>query len=877
MTFEDAEAASRGCDRIAGLTGLTLNGGFSRLFESSGSPDLALTNLERWLRATSSPQLHLEQLLGHPPIASLIVELLGGSQPIADSLVQNPELASLLFEPGALEKGPVAADVIAEGKTMIERATSRSHAFDRLRFLKQRWMLPIVVSDLAAKGSEEQIWRNLSELADALIDLCAEISWREIAGDEPCPVGIVGFGKLGGKELNYSSDVDLAFVGPSQASPELDHRCAKFAESLIRALSERMGRGSLYRVDLRLRPYGGTGALVNSFPAFQTYYRAYAEPWEIQALMRSRVIVGPPDLAQQWESMIDEICFRPRTNEASVAQMLAMKSRIEELAAEGDIKRSSGGIRDVEFLTQILQTIYGHDRPGLKVKATCDALRALDAEGVLEHGAAASLIDGYTFLRQLEHRFQLVGDRQTHELPETERGRAIVASLSRETNWDALAGKLEFHKRTIQTLYRTIVQNEPGTQHDRAWVMRALGPVGPVVLQWIDVLPASEAFYESLAANEGSLRRVERIARYAPALVSRLKRSLALTEMVLSGEIEEQFNEPARFDAVPTDKPLEAVAEAYGIAWTKVATRWALDQTFDLPAALSDLADSLLAHCLKRLYIGFDVLALGSYARRELVLGSDVDLLLLVHDEACQPEAETQAQHLLAMMSRLKRLGAPLDLDLRLRPEGRQGLLVRSYAGFAEYDFDGMEMWERLALGQARPVCADQGALDLVTKVAYALPLTPERLKELLAMKKRIEFERVAPARSHRQVKLGYGGLTDIEWFVRLHEMRYPTAAQPEPARPMPDRIRALGRAGLINSIEVDQLVEARSHLTALRLRMSLLGIENDVLPENPDKLDRLAEQSGDVDGNALLLRHEAIIDTVRAIYQGGLERLKAT
>jgi [glutamine synthetase] adenylyltransferase / [glutamine synthetase]-adenylyl-L-tyrosine phosphorylase len=221
-------------------------------------------------------------------------------------------------------------------------------------------------------------------------------------------------------------------------------------------------------------------------------------------------------------------------------------------------------------------------------------------------------------------------------------------------------------------------------------------------------------------------------------------------------------------------------------------------------------------------------------------------------------------------------LGAPVDLDLRLRPEGGKGLLVRTHAGFRSYELESMEMWERFALGQARMVRGDSASLEIVMRAAHALPLTPERLKELLRIKRRIESERLRPQHARRDVKLGYGGLMDLEWFVHLHEMRYPTATRAGSAVRVDERIRLIARAQLINAVEAEELLAARTHLLELRLRLGLLGYTPDVLPENPDKLDRLAQSSRYTDGNDLLARHEAVIERVRAVYLEGLDRLKA-
>jgi glutamate-ammonia-ligase adenylyltransferase len=254
--------------------------------------------------------------------------------------------------------------------------------------------------------------------------------------------------------------------------------------------------------------------------------------------------------------------------------------------------------------------------------------------------------------------------------------------------------------------------------------------------------------------------------------------------------------------------------------------------------------------------------------------GSDIDLLLLT--DRGQAGAEMAAQELLSLLAQLKRFGPVMDVDLRLRPEGRKGLLVRSYDGFGAYEVSDMEMWERFALGHARYVSGNPNSLDLVRHAAYALPLTPDRLHDLLNMKGRIESERLKPQHVHRDVKLGHGGLNDIEWIVHLTEMRYPTATKAGETSGMEVRIRNLGRASLINALEVDGLLEARRYMLDLRTRLHLLDIRNNLVPENPDRLTLLAKATGLRDGNEFLRRHQKIAGWTRALFNATLERLKA-
>jgi glutamate-ammonia-ligase adenylyltransferase len=238
--------------------------------------------------------------------------------------------------------------------------------------------------------------------------------------------------------------------------------------------------------------------------------------------------------------------------------------------------------------------------------------------------------------------------------------------------------------------------------------------------------------------------------------------------------------------------------------------------------------------------------------------------------------AERTAQEALGFIGRLRRFDLGLEIDLRLRPEGGKGLLVRTYDGFGAYDVGDMEMWERFAAGPARLIAGDPDALELVRHAAYAVPLTGARLDELIRMKSRIELERVKPQHRYRDVKLGAGGLSDIEWIVHLTEMRLPAELGVGSGIGMPDRIRALGRHGILNALEVDGLLEARTHLLAVRNRLFLLQLNDDLVPENPDRLERLAFAFGQATANDFLRVHEPIVQWVRDLFAATLERLRS-
>lgn len=847
--FRDPETAARAIERLSVSAGADLGPALDEALAKNAAPDLALTNLERWASATGSPGLHLGQLANLRGRAPMLLAILGASQPLADALIQNPELSSLVLEPGGIGAPPTVDGLLAEGRRLLAAASSQAHALDRLRFLRQRTILPIVVADLSELWEQETVWQALSDLADALLKLTMEAAWPPFARlkglPEAPPLAVVAFGKLGGRELNYSSDVDLVYVCDDEADERTERELARFCEAYGRALSDRMGRGSLYRVDLRLRPYGGAGAIVRKARGVETYYRLYAEPWEAQALLRSRVVIGEW-LEPRWRALVDEIAFPASLTEGSLREMTDTKGRIEEIAQGDDLKRGKGGIRDVEFLVQALQRAHGAADPTLRIPATLDAIRALTSAGHLDSAAAQALGEGYVFLRKLEHRLQLTGDQQTHSVPEDAPRRFALARTMGLYDARALERTLSRHRRTIETLYRTILRLDVEGDDARSVVAAGIGGSAPSLLAWFDGLPEADAFYASLRDNEGSLDRVLKIMTEAPRLVGAFRESLPLTEALISGEIEE-------------DAPLQ---------FTRTLAQWVLHDGFPLEEALTEIGDAAVINALEP---GIDVVALGSFGLRETTPGSDLDLLFLA--EGGQAEAERAAQATLARIDRAAREGAPFRADLRLRPEGRKGLLVRTYEGLLTYAARDMEPWERFALGHARLIAGSPKALDTVRIAARDKPFTDDDLADLTKMKRRIETERVRPLHVHRDVKLGRGGLNDIEWLVRLIEMAHP--ADRSPSSRIPDRLDALVAAGRLGKSERDGIVAARRWLLDVRHRLWLMDIQGDLLPENPDRLSRLALALGLDDANALLQRHAYVTDRVRLLYKTGVLLLR--
>ena len=842
--------------------------------EAASRPDQALVNLERWLKAAGNAATQIDSMLSVPQTGTLLVALLGASHQIADVLVQNPELASLVLDPGLLAERPNVGKLAAQIHAMLAGSTGYRHSLDRLRFLKQGWHLRIAAADLGGAWPEEDVWRALSDVADALIDGAAAVVWEEVCRQRghrgPCPVTIVAMGKLGGQELNFSSDIDLVYLLDDDVDETEERLATKYCETLSRALSDRMGRGSLYRVDLRLRPYGSQGQLAPKFTSVEGYYARYAEPWEHLALIRSRVIVGDKRAEDRWEAMREATSFQTMRGEWVVQELLEVRKRIEESIEDADIKRGSGGIRDVEFLTQILQLLYAHSHPRLKCRQTREALRLLADEGLLDSAAASDLAASYVFLRLVEHRIQLLGDQQSHTVPDELEARSDLALRAGFSSVDSFDAALAMHRWNARNWYESILRPASyAGSAPRDVVLKNAGRLSIAVSRWIDSTEGASAFYLSLSENESSLPRVLAIAERAPALVPLLREDVTVTEQVMTGEILELMDPGGQHSVRGGD--WNALAAALRRRWLKSAVRWALGASKDFGVEVAGVMDSAVAALLAATEAPFQAIALGSFGAREMALYSDLDVMLFSTDGLSLEENEKAAQKLLASVQGLRRAGAPIELDLRLRPEGRKGRLTVTSESLRAYEQGSMEPWERLALGRARALSGELP--PSVKSAAFGAPLDAQTLASLKKMKRRVESERVPIQYRHRHIKLGPGGQDDVLWTVQTLWWRHSRAVDLGRTS-VPDRLEALQALGALSAEEFNRLLESWRYLQSLRLHLGLLGFNDEVLPENPDKLARLGAVTGAGGPNEVLSEYERHAKVVRGLYESNWERL---
>ncbi len=344
----------------------------------------------------------------------------------------------------------------------------------RLRGLRARVMVRLAHRDLNGMASLDEVFATMSSLADESIAAAAREAHRravETLGEPKAGARLVvaALGKLGGQELNVSSDVDLVFLygeeGETDRAMPASHQefFAAAGRAVIALLSEITAEGQAFRVDLRLRTFGDSGPLVTSLSALEDYFVAHARPWERYAWLKSRVVAGPPEGLRE---RVEPFVYRRYLDYGMLEALRDMHGRIFEAAVQrrkaDDIKVGSGGIREVEFAAQLFQMVRGGRDPGLRTTSTREALRAIGERGLLDASRVAALSSAYDFLRRLEHRLQYYDDQQTQALPRGAEHQAAIADAMDYADYASLLAHLQRHRDAVQEAFNALFENRPG-------------------------------------------------------------------------------------------------------------------------------------------------------------------------------------------------------------------------------------------------------------------------------------------------------------------------------------------------------------------------------------------------------------------------------
>ncbi len=497
ISFEDRETALSCLNALFEWGGADLMDPLRDALTESPDPTRTAIGLTRYLERSVSPVAEAGLMSSSPRYLNMLASLFAQGALLTDILCRNPEYGSWLWEEAALDRGRERDEFLEE---MRRSFATHGEFEDRCVWMRRRSrleMLRIAAREVYAHAPFESVAADISLLADVMIE-AAYVAARDrlrprfgalVADEEPeREVGFVvlAMGKLGGGELNFSSDIDLLFIysdpghtrpdAPQQASAEEYFK--KLCELIIKALSEQNAEGRVFRVDMRLRPFGKSGPLACALDGAVQYYSTCGRAWERQALIKARPCAGDAALGEVFIEQMRPFVYPRYFDDATLEDIRGIKQQTEAMTADRaqtdrEVKLGRGGIRDIEFTVQILQLLHGGRWPDSRTANTLEAIRALGQRQRLSPFAAETLERNYIFLRQVEHRLQIAGGLQTHVLPESARDMDLLSRRLGYINGDAFMSV--YRERARQT--RAILEQFLATKGDGTlWVMELLDP-----------------------------------------------------------------------------------------------------------------------------------------------------------------------------------------------------------------------------------------------------------------------------------------------------------------------------------------------------------------------------------------------------------------
>ena len=887
-------------------------------------------------------------------VAALLDRVLACSEYVADVLARWPQTLADVIADGRMHRSLASGDYDTLFAAEAPDTEAENAFMRRLRLFRHRELMRIIFRDLAGWSDTAETLADLSSLADACIRAALAYSGAEMqkrhgvprdrSGDEAVLV-VVAMGKLGGGELNLSSDVDVVFIysgsGETDGSRTLanEEYFRRLAQHFINLLSKKTADGFVYRVDARLRPFGDSGPLACSVGALEDYLVQHGRDWERYAWVKARAVNAWAGTRDFYVNVLRPFVYRRYLDFGVFGSLREMKSMIEQegRAAENreNIKLGPGGIREIEFIVQTLQLVRGGSLKSLRERRLQPALQALGDEGLMPAETVDELARAYSYLRDVENRIQAIADRQTHELPANDVDRARLLLAMNHSEWDEFYSELNRQRDVVKTDFDQILRHErnredndplpesadrdsllgiaehsfadPEEAVNRIEAFRGSGlykRMDEISQQRLDrLVPAmlqacGASGGKGLQALERMLRIIEAIGRRSayfallnenPAVLERLVRlcsssdflarqvaahPLLLDELIdprmfLEAPVREDFESDIRqrLEAVSpddTEQRYEALRNFQQAAVFRVAVA---DLSGILPLMkvsdrLTEIAELVLQEAQLGLAIdelrerhgtprcvvngesraaGFAIAGYGKLGGWELGYGSDLDIVFIHDSDGDEQVTDGEkpldnavffgrvARRITTILTMHTPTGPLYEVDTRLRPSGKSGLLVTSLKALDAYQKDDAWTWEHQALLRARAVAGARSVCTgFETLRVHALTeyVRRDTLKdEVVTMRDRMRGELSKSTTEMFDLKQGEGGMIDIEFLVQylvlLHAPEHP------PLLVWADNIRqleALEAAGLLSTDEAGELADTyRAYRTQVHL-LALAG-----------------------------------------------------
>jgi glutamate-ammonia-ligase adenylyltransferase len=866
----------------------------------------------------------LADLLEQFPLGeAALLHLISVSSVCAARLVRHPEILLWLARE-EISNAPRGRPAMLVDLQRAGEGSAFAGNFQALRFWKGREMTRVALREVAAAAPLEETTLELSQLAEICLREVYtywDCELRSRRGGPDTPFAILGLGKLGGHELNHSSDIDVIFVygEEGQISPNLTYHewFNQLGAKIIETFAAHDPAGALFRIDLRLRPEGTAGPLARSIDSMENYYAGFGETWERLALIKARGIAGSRELAYEFLRQHQPFIFPKSPTRDVLEEIGSIKRRIERdiVGHENigrDVKLGAGGIREIEFVVQALQLIHGARHAFLQETSTLKVLPVLADLELLPHEEARVLEAAYRFLRNVEHRLQIEAEQQTHTIPENSEALHRLSGSLGFSSPKEFNAALREHMQQVRKIFRRVISEPtgpvdaeeslhifrdqktaaksladlakaPGGFHVAPRTRQVLRNLRPLLFRWLEraadpdmalnqFIRFVEAYglrsmlFELLVVNPKLLELLVKTldsSRHAGDLL--IRRPQLLEEITRPGMLDREVDLALYLKRL---EALEITAESLDLLRAYRQTQLLRIFLRDilglakLPSILAEhsaLAEACLVFVnrLRGSESDLTIVALGKFGGGEIGYGADLDVIFVGEDTRA-------AQHLMVAMAQPTAEGSIWTLDARLRPDGEKGILCCSLTAYETYYQTRAQLWEAQALTRARAIAGplQNEFMDLAQRVWRAAGQRPDLFLQIDAMLQRIRRDRSSTS-EELDFKTGMGGIIEAEFLVQALQMRT-GIWNPQ----MMGALEQLAEAGVMAKSDADML---RTHYEYLRAIGSILRRwENksiSILPADKTAQEKLAARAGAKDLDSFAQAYREARSGIHAIY----------
>ena len=776
------------------------------------------SNLLRIINSAYNPVTFINECIKYPVYIFYLVKISANSNYLTDIIVSSPGLFYLLSNSTFLENRLNEEDFSSDVHRTVGLHKDFQSKINSLRIIKKREMLRIALRDLHNSATLPDTAQQLSLLSKVLLAELFGLCYAETlqnnnikkTGAEYC---IISLGKLGGRELNYSSDVDIiVFYRPAAGTSKIDFQeiLVQAVRLFIQSAGSNTGKGFLYRIDLRLRPYGKSSSICGNINDYLNYYEARGEDWERQMLIKTDYLCGSPALFQKFSGYLQPFIYPRALSEGPLKMIAKMKTAIERHNKnERDIKNSSGGIRDVEFSIQALQILNGGFIKELRTGNSLNAIESLKKNNLLTSEEAGTLSSKYIFYRKIEHFLQLMNNTQTHTIPESGEILDLLSFFMGYPNTAKFIKTVNDSKKDIRTIFNSITGQNKVSSYDELiekinfrhpekftkdleYLEKGIGLLGnkqfdseminsfqtikPYFIKYLQTSPRPDItvsnftrlirnaklpsiWYKAFSDFE-FFKKILTICTYSQTAIDLCSEDRDLRDFLFTKKIFEPASRLALHN-ISTKKFLFVLAVQLSLKLIKPETFCRLLSLF----IYRKIENTVSAYKDDIDFNNFTVAAMGSLGNKEITFFSDLDLLFISNSVFY----EQSQLFFTEVLASIKKELSPFAIDCRLRPEGKSSQLSWNDAEYIKYIKTRAAVWEFQSLCKISFICGNKDIFNNIKKAAevringYNEGFVKDEIAKMRKKMAGTSFD------TETEIELKYknGGILDIDFFAQ--------------------------------------------------------------------------------------------------------------